>query len=293
MQLRVLLKLNAKRALRKNWSRAMAIALLLTGISLLFLLLEALFMIVFSLTPVIDELATPSVFLDDVPNSSPLAMAVMLSVALLGCFASLPLQLGAVGWFLKVGRGESGEISDVFVFFSSWHRMLKSVWLYCTLALRTAFWTALFLLPAASVMVFSRLFSERALSRTDELLAAGGMTAGVILGFASFLFAMIWCAKYFCAPYLILLDPSLAVGRAIGQSAQLTRGHRGELFQMQVSLLGWRMLGMLIFPRVFTTGFVLTVEGLYASYLMQLGQQGQPVPADIPQADAASPEVSQ
>ena len=75
MHLRRLVKGNALRALRRHWSRAAAISLILMILSQFFVSLEFLLSVIFDIPDFADPLRTPQTYLDDLPNAAPAAVA--------------------------------------------------------------------------------------------------------------------------------------------------------------------------------------------------------------------------
>jgi uncharacterized membrane protein len=52
---------------------------------------------------------------------------------------------------------------------------------------------------------------------------------------------------YSLVPYILAEDPHMSASDAIRLSQSLTRGHKWELFVMDLSFIGWYILGGLLF----------------------------------------------
>ncbi|MEG2203981.1 MAG: hypothetical protein RRY21_02350, partial [Oscillospiraceae bacterium] len=191
MSLRKLMKLNARRALRGNWSRACAIVLLCFAVLLLFLLLEGLLTAVLDLPAFLDLTDTPDVALDDLPNASPLALTVLTSLSLLCLMVSAPLELGALRWYYRLGDARIDEVSAVFEYFSSLRLFFRAFWLRIHVGVRSALWLCLFLAPATALIAFSSAASDAARSDSESLLSACGFALAIPLGLLSLVLALI------------------------------------------------------------------------------------------------------
>ncbi|MEG2174197.1 MAG: hypothetical protein RR135_01765, partial [Oscillospiraceae bacterium] len=127
MNLRKLIKHNARRALRGHWPCAVAIVLLMLVIVLAFAVVEQLLNVLLDISPYLDLPQTPDVALDDIPNHLPLSLAVITGVGCLTLLVTVPLWLGIQGWFYRLGDGQVGEITDIFAFLGSLQRFARSL----------------------------------------------------------------------------------------------------------------------------------------------------------------------
>ena len=78
--------------------------------------------------------------------------------------------------------------------------------------------------------------------------------------------------RYSQAIYILLDDPTKSPLRCIRESKELMKGHKGELFQLDLSFLGWYVLSR--FPifgfavRVWSTPYIATVKTLFYERLL-------------------------
>ncbi|MEG2174589.1 MAG: DUF975 family protein, partial [Oscillospiraceae bacterium] len=127
--------------------------------------------------------------------------------------------------------------------------------------------------PAGGLGWLSWTAMARARSDSAVLLAQGGVVVSVLLSMALLLLACIWCMRYAVAPYAFVDAPEQGVSAAIRRSVQATRGRCVELLVLELSLLGWNLMGYLfLFPLLYTGPYVSTVKGLYAHYLLVLAE---------------------
>lgn len=287
MCLRKLIKINARRALRGNWSRAMAIALLVTAAGLLMSLAEGMLGGLLQIPTFLDVAGTPANFLDDLPAATPAALALVSGMALLCLLVLTPLGLGAMGWHYRLGGGKVEEVSSVFEFFGSAAAFFKAVLLSFNIAVRGMLWTALFALPASALMAFASASAEAAGSDSELLLARGAALCAVVLGVMAAILTAIWLQRYYLAPYALIDNPTGSVREAIRRSIQATKGRRVALLWLEVTLLGWRLLGLLVVTQLYTKPYVAMVRALYGRYLIELTERVEPGQA---QSDAVSSE---
>ena len=274
MKLRRLIKQNARRALQRHWSRAAAIALVALIFCFLFVALEMLLSAVFGLPAYVDPFATPDIYLDDLPNVSPVAMAVSLAVAALYFLVLAPLSMGLLRWFFLLGDGKAEPTVAIFEYFHAATLFWRVLWLQICLFFRRLLWSAAFLAVPAAMLYFAGLWQQRGDTDLESVLSLGLMLAGLLLLMLMGCFLLIWLMRYYLAEYVLITSPDLTARDAIRQSVQLCRGRLTELLMLELSLLGWRLLDFLILPRLFTLPYRCTVKGLYAHYLLEVAKRG-------------------
>ena len=77
--------------------------------------------------------------------------------------------------------------------------------------------------------------------------------------------------RYSQAIYLLIDDPTKSPVRCLRESRQMMAGHKMELFELDLSFIGWYLLS--IFPalgyavRIWTTPYIGTTKTLYFEYL--------------------------
>ncbi len=70
--------------------------------------------------------------------------------------------------------------------------------------------------------------------------------------------------SYFMVPYIVAENPSISVARAFEISKKTMRGQKWKLFVLQLSFLGWVLLGSLIF---FGAGLIFLEPYMEATYV--------------------------
>lgn len=90
---------------------------------------------------------------------------------------------------------------------------------------------------------------------------------------------------YRMVPYILAENPGMAPSEALAESVRLTNGHKMGMFVLDLSFIGWYILGSLVFGigRVFVHPYV---ESTYAQlYLSLTGRGGSYTAADTPRDD--------
>lgn len=96
---------------------------------------------------------------------------------------------------------------------------------------------------------------------------------GVVLGLVAFIVpGIILAVMWHFFGYVIVENPGTGPIEAMRQSAEITRGHRWQLFGLGLALLGLNILGLMMFviPIIFTYG--ITAITLAYTYKLLTGQ---------------------
>lgn len=104
------------------------------------------------------------------------------------------------------------------------------------------------------------LYSYNVLFYINDKASVGGLFHGFdnygkvfVLSLLSFIYTFLWSCllvipgiikyySYIMAPYILEDDPSLGGNAAITKSKEMMKGHRWELFCLQLSFIGWGLL---------------------------------------------------
>ena len=206
-----------------------------------------------------DDVATLTSAVD---FSSPVVWAVIAAI-LLGVvvFAALirllllnPLAVGCNGFFLDNDAGQAEFSAIAAPFRTGWKRTVKTMFL-------RDLYLFLWFLPAAlagiafAICVSALLSGD--LTQVEERVAEWSVHAPLVffglLPFAAALLAIPALVKsysYRLVPYLLAADPSASGNDAITLSRVLMNGHKFHAFLLDLSFLGWYILG------IFTCGIL-------------------------------------
>ena len=113
------------------------------------------------------------------------------------------------------------------------------------------------------------------------------------LGILEFIFTFLWTLllivpgivaayRYRQALYIMLDNPDMSALECISASKRMMDGHKGELFVMDLSFLGWYILCIVPFVGIWVQPYAAIS---YATYYVALRD------IDIPHGEAAAPEV--
>ena len=70
--------------------------------------------------------------------------------------------------------------------------------------------------------------------------------------------------RYRLALYILIDHPEKTVIQCIRESKEMMRGHKAELFRLDLSMIGWLLLDMFVpFAAVWTAPYTNTVWALY------------------------------
>ncbi len=77
---------------------------------------------------------------------------------------------------------------------------------------------------------------------------------------------------YSLTPYIIYENPNIGAQRALKLSMEITKGHKGELFVLYISFLGWVLLGAITFgiAYIYIIPYVRTTAAVYYAKLKEL-----------------------
>jgi uncharacterized membrane protein len=269
MNLRRQLKTNAKKALSGHWGRAVGITALTAAVWLVLFTVQGLVFFLLGIRVNIGLILGGGLL----PREHLHLAAVCILFALLGAAAQLPLRLGVLGWFYRLGGGEPPEIFAVFDHFSPPLSFGRALWLYARIAL--GIWlraSAVFLLCGVlSAAIWTGLYAM-ALSPQSAVVMIASWLLGLCLFAVGIMWLLIACQRYFLAPYLLAARPGLRAGQAIRLSAQGAKGHKTALAVFALSFWGWRILAAIIPPLgLYTLPYRLAASGLYARYLIEAG----------------------
>ena len=270
MKLRKLIKQNGKRCLYNNWGKAIAIVLLLLAVGLLFTLVELCINMVFGI-PQIMDVGNDGYFLNDLPNTSLLSMALTLIMACGSFLILAPLEMGVTSWYYSLSEGESPEILHIFNCFSGkyyfralslqihlWGRRLLLALLYFALPL------AVF---AASVLCLE--FGPQYISEDmSYVIGSMGIVFSLLLAALLAVFYAIHIQKYFLARYYVV-NEGLGVWEAMKKSRHASKGRRGEIFLFQLSWIPWFISCLLVIPGLYVYPYYEISSMIYARVLME------------------------
>ena len=78
--------------------------------------------------------------------------------------------------------------------------------------------------------------------------------------------------RYAMAPFIMAENPNIGAFEAIAMSKEMMRGHKGELFYLHLTFIGWKLLALFTFGigNLFIAPYIATSEAAF--YLNRVGR---------------------
>lgn len=177
-------------------------------------------------------------------NVAGIALFGVVSV-LLDLYSTL-MGFGFTSYALRMARNEQSGIGNLF---DGFQKPLRVLWAGILMGFFECLWGLLGMLPGAAVLVIGLALGEDAF---------GLVMAGYWLMLVGFLIAsLVVGLRYRLTHYFILDDPDCTARQAIRRSKAAMRGWKMELFTLDLSFVGWVLLGAI------TCGILMVWVGPY------------------------------
>lgn len=163
-------------------------------------------------------------------NMAGVALFCVVSV-LLDLYSTL-MGFGFTSYTLRLARNEQSGVGNLF---DGFQKPLRVLWASILEAFFECLWGLLGMLPGAALMV-AGLLMKNAL----ETVMFGYFV--MLLGFV--VSAVVVGLRYRLSYYFILDDPTCTARQSIRRSKEAMRGWKMELFTLDLSFLGWVLLGV-------------------------------------------------
>lgn len=152
-------------------------------------------------------------------------------------FFANPLTVGYNNFFLNARTGNAG-VGELFSQFRHGHYMatVKNMFF---LKLRLFLWSLLVLIPIGiGILIFAK---------SDSRDIMGSLVLSILIVIPLYIIALIpkWIKKYeyFLVPYITAENPNITPNRAFEISSQTMKGEKMHCFGLQMSFIGWLILG--------------------------------------------------
>ncbi len=169
---------------------------------------------------------------------STISLTIKLIVSIIVLIIEIPLSIGIVFAFVKLKREKDVGIFD---FISLAMKNFGRAWkIYLRILLKNV-------LPIIGTMVTIILLSVTIVAESVEnhSLGLASLIMAIVLLIVSFIVSLIIDLKYSLA-YMIAYDnPKMTTKEAVNTSGTIMKGHKMELFLLQLSFLGWSVLCVL------------------------------------------------
>ena len=182
-------------------------------------------------------LPLPYLFLSD-------EVALVSSIAV-SVFALRPLLMGHKRWCAKLSPDKKPSFFELFYFFSTPKRYLKSFVTGVVVFVRTVFIAVLSMLPSAFCFFLANWLKTQPQNEITEIFINNYLILGTVAVPMFFLIFVISALKSVAAEYFVAVDDKVSVLTALKQSSQLVKQRGGYLFK---TLLFLTPLCLLIIP---------------------------------------------
>ncbi|MDR1563576.1 MAG: DUF975 family protein [Oscillospiraceae bacterium] len=247
------IKHQARRFLKNNWGKAMAVLGVSLVVALIFTTIAQLYLL-FVYPYLYPEIPSESNY-----NIRTLVLAITALIAMpvyyfVRMFLEAPVHLGLLEWHYALVSGDRAPFNLVFSYFQR-GRYGRSINYALQRFFRIYGWVVLVFAPTvlcaiASIVVEdaeAKFFLELA-SDLSFWLAAGGAIAIIIM----------INLRYFLVPYLIAGNPALPVTAAFRTSVRYMKGFKWQVASLWLSLLGCIILQALGLPQLFVSPYINT-----------------------------------
>lgn len=193
-------------------------------------------------------LTLPYLFLSD-----KIALVCSIGVSL---FLSRPLLMGHKRWCAKLTFDDKPRLSEVFYFFTTPKRYLKSFLTGVTVFLRTAFIAVLSMLPSAGCFFLADWLRTQPQNEINEIFINNCLMLGIVAAPLFFVVFILSAIRSVAAEYFVAVDERVTVVSALKQSSRLVKQRGGYLFRTLLILIP---LCLLVVPLVIIIPYFVTL----------------------------------
>lgn len=194
-----------------------------------------------------------NVNVDTQVDKSVLASILPFLIFAYGLLLTGAFTYGIVNLFLNLIRNSNGQVEDVFAGFKNYGRTFV---INLLLTIFKFLWSLLWFIPyiAAVIIVAIPMFSGE--KSTGSIF--GGIAIIVLLTLIISITLTIFLNRYALAYYIAHDDRDISASDAIKKSIQLMKGNKIRLFLLQLSFIGWFILGtiLLLIPLLWATAYL-------------------------------------
>lgn len=175
-------------------------------------------------------------------------------------FVAGPIRVGAMRWFSR-SRETAGtpSVSQMFSLFRR-GRYLGSVsgmlwrgfwlWIWSTLSSLPIMASLLYFIFGNNIVTITRDNGGLMINFGFDSSSAGFISIltvilGVMISFALSILVVVKSYSYHLVPWILADNPAIGARRALNLSKDLTRGSKFEMFVLDLSFIGWYILGLL------------------------------------------------
>jgi len=166
--------------------------------------------------------------------------------SLFSVLISAPLAVGLISFMLKFINHQEVEISEVF---SGFNRLVDSVLLSLLMGLFIFLWMLPFLIVSGILIgvIFSTVGMNTILLGVTLPVVMSILTSPIFMVLVVVYIAMIVVItiksfSYGMSYYILVENPDMRATEALSWSKRITNGHKGRMFYISLSFIGWSIL---------------------------------------------------
>jgi len=170
-------------------------------------------------------------------------------IGLAGGLVYLVLKVGVNGAFISIFCGEKVSVGDPFSCLSVnfWRKLGGMLWV--------SLWTFIWFLPLFVLAAIALVWVGQWMFLCSLLLIVPAVIAAI---------------SYSMTPFILADCPDVKATKAIKLSVRMTYGHKGELFVLVLSFIGWYLLSALTLNILFIVYVGPYTTATYAGFYMEL-----------------------
>lgn len=264
------IKRNAKNALRGQWSKGIAAALILLCVVIALTLLEttvdtilgteAYFTMLSRFSPV--QWLTAHGLYDSAVRYSVLAVVLILEFFLL-----TPFGFGFLKWAYAIASGERSPITLLFYYYTGFKKYFKSLWVAFSVLLRVVCYTFVFTLPAMLLYGGASYYAATPGYLPYFYLVMVGLS--VLLALFGGVLALILSMKYMIVAFLFVEDAQIKVRASIQRSAEIMKQQKRSAASLLLSFVPLLLLSLAYLPLLFVLPYIAVAFAIFAKYLIE------------------------
>ncbi len=267
MNIRPIIKKNARESLKHHWGRAIGILLFLLAVNGIFLLLEQLFYDLLAMNVREEPALVVDFFRGQIRVTSSMAL-VTLIFAIVGFVLTTPLMFGMTKWYFHQVGGQRPALLTIFTYFYSVRDLLRALALRVMLAVRLFLWGVLFGLPSAA-LAFGIELAAGCGGSFAFLVVLGLGLLEIVVTLTMALLWFCWVQRYFLAEYLFVSRAEMGLHAMIRKSVEIMKGNRWDTAKLYLSYLPWCLLGVLVVPWLFILPYLFAGMAINARVLLE------------------------
>lgn len=157
------------------------------------------------------------VYVEPVGAAGGLGWLLQVALEIMG----MVMTMGYIIYSLRVWRRQKAGCGDLFDGFGTFFR---SIWIQVLPTVFASLWSLLYVMPVTMLIVWT------------------GNTLWLLYGLPLMIPMIMAVYSYRLAPYIMLDNPGMGCFQCVALSREMMRGHRWELFKVELSFLGWTLL---------------------------------------------------